>query len=177
MRWGHVTVYEPAGVLIKVSHLLHIATLSLHTCVPSYVRCGFSARPAVRSHESCLSPPGGFLLSIKNILSVPLCHYSPFCLSCLCSWKRRDLKKKRDVFGGCGSRLLVSILPVWAQIRRFVFGRKCSAGLHTPTHAPTSAPGSKNTQRERCMSEILLHNSPHCTAFWHGKLYTAAQLC
>lgn len=42
-------VYDSWRVLIKVSHLPHNRTLSLCTCLLSYVHCGLSTSPAVRT--------------------------------------------------------------------------------------------------------------------------------
>lgn len=74
-----VCVYKTAGVLIVASHLPHISTLRSHTCLLSYVHCGFSTSPALPSQPQIRAvylTTVASSLSNKNTLSLRLCLLS-----------------------------------------------------------------------------------------------------
>lgn len=182
--WLHVTVcvYKTAGVLIVASHLPHISTLSLCTCLLTYVHCGFSTSPAICSQPQIRAV---YLTTVasssayKHTPSLPLCLFFTFFFLC---WRNRKCCNPKCVvlelsrFKSCANPSCPSIDydvqkadGVCDGVRLHTQVLQASAGIHTQTQtyaacvlwqATLQTPGNKHSQRERCMSGILLHNRP-----------------
>ncbi len=189
--WLHVTlhVYKTSGVLIIASHLPHISTLSLCICLLSYVRCGFSTSPVVRSQPQIRAVYPTTVASssaYKHILFLPLCLFFKTCfLSC---WRNRKCRAECVVLSCFSSLTVVFPLQIcakgwwclgWCALTHPSPASTCTHS-HTDRgiccmHALTSnlTNSRKQIQRERCMSGILLPN-PH-RSVWHGKIYTTIQ--
>lgn len=101
-------VYDSWRVLIKVSHLPHNRTLSLCTCLLSYVHCGLSTSPAVRTQPQIravyLTTAASSPVYKHTQTSLLLCFSLTF-FSCRCSSK--CCKLRHAVVSRCSSGLVL----------------------------------------------------------------------
>lgn len=192
-KW--VCVYKTAGRLIVAAHLPHISTLSLCTCLLSYVHCGFSTSPAIRSqpqiraiylttvasssaykHTPSLSLSASLLFSHVDA-TINAATLNNLVLSCCCCANtflpEHRLRRAKDwwcLWWWCANT------PKYKHLQAFTHTHRHMLHACTDKHLKQLQETNTHVQRERCMSGILLHNCP-TPAVWHGNIYFIIQSC
>lgn len=189
LRVVWMCVYDSWRVLIKASHLPHNRTLSLCTCLLSYVHCGLSTSPAVRTQPQIRA------VYLTTAASSPVYKHTQtsLWLSSHVDAARNGANSDMPWWAAALLALCFSFPSVWnlPKTWRWMCLWRC-----TPTHGrPARTCRCTHTVWMRALTSSLRNSrkqihthkardacqessytiSPH--AVWHGKIYARIQAC
>lgn len=184
-----VCVYMAAGVLIVASHQ---HTQPVYLAALSYVHCGFSTSPAVRSQPQIRAV---YLTTVASSSAYKHTPSLPLCLSSLTTSHLdatvKMLQLPSALYWAVSPQVLVLISLAQTQIKMRKKADDVCDDVHRHTQVPQASAGifahrhghtlhactdkqpdklqETNTKRKMHVRN-LLHNCPHHSAVWHGKI-------